>query len=248
MANELMSFDFQGNGVRVVMQNGEPWWIAKDVCDVLGHTNPSMAIDRLDEDERAKFSLGRQGETNIVNEPGLYALILGSRKPEAKVFKRWITHDVIPSIRKNGMYVTDSLLDDPEHLLLVTQRLVEERKARIAAEALLEEQKPLVTFAETCLDSKDSILVRELAKVANKNGINIGQNRLYKLLREWGLILTDSTEPSQRAMDAEYFEVVQRPIDTPYGKHLVPTTRVTPRGQVHIIEKLKAQQTKHPKD
>jgi phage antirepressor YoqD-like protein len=84
--------------------------------------------------------------------------------------------------------------------------------------------------------------------VANKNGINIGQNRLYKLLREWGLILTDSTEPSQRAMDAEYFEVVQRPIDTPYGKHLVPTTRVTPRGQVHIIEKLKAQQTKHPKD
>lgn len=242
MANELMNFDFQGNGVRVVMQNGDPWWVAKDVCDVLGHTNPSMALDRLDDDERAKLNLGRQGETNIVNEAGLYALILGSRKPEARVFKRWITHDVIPSIRKNGMYATDTLLDNPEHLLLlVTQRLVDERKARLAAEALLEEQKPLVTFAETCLDSKDSILVRELAKVANKNGINIGQNRLYKLLREWGLILPDSTEPSQRAMDAGYFAVVQRPVDTAYGQHLTYTTKVTPRGQVHIIEKLKAQ-------
>ena len=104
MANDLQVFDFEEYAVRIIMQDGEPWWVAKDVCNVLELTNPSMALVNLDDDERAKFNLGRQGEANIISESGLYSLIIRSDKPEAKKFRRWITHEVIPSIRKTGKY------------------------------------------------------------------------------------------------------------------------------------------------
>lgn len=101
MNTEIQTFNFNNASLRALTdENGEPWFVAKDVCDILGHSNASMALDRLDDDERAKFNLGRQGEANIVNEAGLYALVLGSRKPEARTFKRWVTHEVLPSIRK----------------------------------------------------------------------------------------------------------------------------------------------------
>jgi prophage antirepressor-like protein len=103
--NDMTTFEFEGQGVRVIRdEDGNPWWVARDVCNVLDHTNPSMAIEMVDEDERAKKSLGRQGETWVVNEPGLYTLIIRSNKPEARKFKRWITHEVLPSIRKTGSY------------------------------------------------------------------------------------------------------------------------------------------------
>lgn len=112
MVTELMKYEFQGNAVRVVVRDGEPWWVAKDVCDVLGLGNPSMAVTRLDGDEvnstEVIDSVGRVQTANTVNEAGLYSLILGSRKPEAKVLKRWVTHDVLPDIRKHGMYATDT--------------------------------------------------------------------------------------------------------------------------------------------
>jgi len=102
----MQVFQFESNEVRVVLKDSEIWWVAKDVCEVLGLTNPTMAVSELDEDERAKYSLGRQGKTNIINEPGLYSLILRSRKPQAKAFKRWVTHEVLPAIRKTGTYET----------------------------------------------------------------------------------------------------------------------------------------------
>lgn len=103
--NELQVFNnaMFGN-VRIILQNNEPWFVAKDVCDCLEHTNTTMALQRLDDDERAKLNLGRQGETNVINEYGLYSLVLSSRKPEAKEFKRWITHDVLPALRRTGSY------------------------------------------------------------------------------------------------------------------------------------------------
>lgn len=244
--NQLMNFEFEGRPIRVILRDSEPWWLASEVCEALEIGNTGQAMTRLDEDEYDRVPstiISNDGGPSrlVVNESGLYELILGSRKPEAKAFKRWIKRDVLPSIRKNGMYVTDQLLDDPEHLLKVTEKLVAERKLRLAAETKLIEQAPLVTFAETCLASKDSILVRELAKVASKNGFNTGEKRLYQKLREWGLILQASTEPSQRAMDAGWFEVIQRPVDTPYGQHLSSTTKVTPKGQVYIIERLRVE-------
>lgn len=242
----LMVFGFEGREVRVVMRDGEPWWIAKDVCDVLDLENSGQALSRLEEDEKGFITIadGTPGTPNraIISEAGLYSLILTTRKPEAKAFKRWITHDVLPSIRKNGMYITDSLLDDPEHLLQVTQRLVEERRARLAAEAKLIEQKPLVTFAETCLSSKDAILVRELAKIVTDQKITvIGEKRLYQRLREWSMVLQSKTEPTQRAMEMGLFEVIERPKETAYGTRLFTTTKVTPKGQVYIIERLRSE-------
>ena len=109
MENSIQKFNFKGNEIRTICKDGEPWWVAKDVCDILELSNPTAAIAELEEDERAKYSLGRQGEANIINEPGLYSLVLRSRKPEAKAFKRWITHEVIPSIRKTGGYASPAL-------------------------------------------------------------------------------------------------------------------------------------------
>ena len=107
----------------MILIDGEPWWVLKDVCDVLGLTNPSMIADRLDDDERAKLNLGRQGETNIISESGLYDVIVRSDKPEAKLFRRWITHEVLPSIRKRGVYATNDLLSNPELLFAAVQEL-----------------------------------------------------------------------------------------------------------------------------
>ena len=134
MNNGIQVFENSDFGkVRVVGRDGEPWFVAADVCSVLDLSNPTIAVSRLDEDERAKFNLGRQGDATIVNEPGLYALVLGSRKPEAKAFKRWITHEVIPIIRKTGAYSTrkpDSyMIDDP---IACAQRWIEETQGCLA--------------------------------------------------------------------------------------------------------------------
>lgn len=130
--NQLQQlFNYQGSNVRVVMKNNEPWFAAKDVCDVLGITNPTDAVKRLDEDERTRFNLGRQGETNFVNEPGLYGLVLGSRKPEAKEFKRWIKHDVLPSIRQTGSYSIEQ--KTPSELIAMIAQVNVEQEQRITA-------------------------------------------------------------------------------------------------------------------
>lgn len=109
--NDLMVFSFDQNKVRTVVLDGQPWFVAADVCSALGIQNVSQAVDKLDDDERSMFNIGRQGATNIINESGLYSLVLGSRKPEAKAFKRWITHDVIPTIRKTGSYSVKPTID-----------------------------------------------------------------------------------------------------------------------------------------
>lgn len=156
-------------------------------------------------------------------------LLIAYQEEAAEVLEQ---HFLGVTARKQGFRIPQSL---PEALRLAADAL--EQKALL--EAKLAEQRPLVTFAETCLNTKDSILVRELAKVASKQGLITGEKRLYRKLREWGLILPNSTEPSQRAMEAGYFEVIQRPVPTPYGEILSRTTKVTPKGQVYIIERLR---------
>jgi len=246
--NQIQIFNNEKFGdIRTITIDGEPWFIAKDVCDILCLGRGTRSVERLDEDEVRKTyitdSIGRQQEAYIVNEPGLYQLVIASNKKEAKEFKRWITHDIIPSIRKHGMYMTDSLLQkvmqDPDFLITLLQQYKDEREMRLLAEKKNEEQKPLVDFANACLKSKDTILVREMSKIAQDEGISIGQNKLYDKMREWGLILKGSTEPSQRAMNMKLFEVQESYVETAYGTKLTKTTRVTPRGQVYIIEKLK---------
>ena len=121
--NEMQVFEREEFGqIRTVTRDGEPWFVAVDVCRALEHSNVSSALERLDDDERSKLNLGRQGETNVVNEPGLYTLVLGSRKPEAKAFKRWITHEVLPSIRKTGVYAGDAKLMEAAKLIATCEQ------------------------------------------------------------------------------------------------------------------------------
>ncbi|MEV2698263.1 Bro-N domain-containing protein, partial [Paenibacillus larvae] len=143
--NQLQVFNFTGKDVRVIMKDGQPWWLAKDICSVLDHSDVSMAVKRLDEDEKLTQTLFVSGQNRnvwFVNEPGLYSLILTSRKPEAKQFKRWVTHEVLPAIRKTGMYATDELLDNPDFLIQAATKLKEEREARKLLESQIEQDRP----------------------------------------------------------------------------------------------------------
>lgn len=188
MNNEIKIFENKEFGkVRVQEINNNIFFVAKDVCEALDIKNTTQAIQRLDEDERTMLNIGRQGSTNLVNEYGLYNLVLASRKPEAKEFKRWITHDIIPSIRKHGAYMTsekiEEVLSNPDTIIKLAMDLKEERKQRLQLQETIEVNKPKVLFAESVETSKTSILVGELAKILRQNGHEIGQNRLYDWLR-----------------------------------------------------------------
>lgn len=243
MENGLQVFtNAQFGSVRTINQNGEPWFVAADVCRILELSNPSVAIERLDEDERAKFNLGRQGEGYAVNEPGLYSLVLGSRKPEAKAFKRWITHEVIPAIRKHGVYATpetvEKMLDDPDSMIKILQALKSERQARIAAEEKSRADAPKVLFADSVAQAESDILIGELAKLLKQNGVETGQNRLYDRLRKDGYIMKNSTIPTQKAMEAGLFRVIERTIAQPNGTtRITATTKVTGKGQIYFVNK-----------
>lgn len=239
--------------LRTVEFNGEIYFVAADVCKILELTNPTVAVSKLDEDERAKFNLGRSpingggGETNCVNESGLYRLIFASRKPDAKKFQRWVYHEVLPSIRKHGAYTTpatiENIIANPDFGIELLMNLKVEREKRIAAENLIEEQKPKVIFADAVETSKSSILIGELAKLAKQNGINIGQNRLFDWLRNNGYLIkgsrADWNMPTQKSMELGLFEVKERTINNPDGSNIIKrTAKVTGKGQIYFVNKL----------
>lgn len=216
------------------------------MCKALEHSNVTVALDRLDEDEKAKLNLGLPGgDTNCVNEPGLYSLVLGSRKPEAKSFKRWITHDVIPSIRKTGGYVGNEDMFVSTYLpfaddtvkALFGQTLAALRQAN----AQITEMKPKALFADAVEASHTSILVGELAKLIRQNGVNIGQNRLFKWMRENGFIMRNQNIPTQRSMDMGLMEIKERTINNPDGTvRITRTIMVTGKGQTYFVNRLLA--------
>lgn len=247
MNNEIQKFDFKGAALRTLTDEaGEPWFVAKDVCDILGHSNVSMALDRLDDDERSKFNLGRQGETNIVNEAGLYVLVLGSRKPEAHEFKRWVTHEVLPQIRRTGGYIPTTDADDDMTILakavMIGQRTMEAQKQRIAEQqARIVELEPKARFADAVAASDGTCLVGELAKMLRQNGMDIGQNRLFRLLQaDWYLGKSGSNRnvPTQRAMDLGLFRIKETTVTHADGHTTVSRTpKVTGKGQRYFIDR-----------
>ena len=243
MSKEIKIFDNEQFGqIRVIDQNGEPWFVAADICRVLEISNPSVAIDRLDEDERAKFNLGRQGMGYAINKPGLYTLVLGSRKPEAKAFKRWITHEVLPAIEKHGMYATpdtvEKIIEDPDTIIRILQEMKEERAKRVKAEQKIALDAPKVLFADCVAQADSEILVGELAKLLKQNGMDIGQNRLFDRLRNEGFIMKNSTMPTQRAMEMGLFRIIERSIVQPNGTtRITQTTKVTGKGQQYFVSR-----------
>lgn len=246
MGQQVETYKFHGEApVRVITgEDGEPWFVAKDVCDILGHSNVSVALDRLDDDERSKFNLGRQGNTNIVNEAGLYSLVLGSRKPEAHEFKRWVIHDVLPAIRKTGMYATpdtvERILDNPDVMIGILQRYKDAKEENARQAAQLEAQKPKVLFADAVGASDGTCLVGELAKMLTQAGYTVGQNRLFRQLRDDGFlgkIGQNRNVPLQRWVEQGLFRIKETAITHPDGHvTLNRTTKVTGKGQRYLID------------
>ena len=248
MNNELQVFSYEGNEVRTVQRDGEPWWVLKDVCAILDLGSPHKVAERLDEDERNQIPLtdrlGRLQDTAVVSESGLYNVILRSDKPEAKKFKRWVTHEVLPTIRKHGAYVTpaklEELMNDPDSWIKVLTALKEERAAKERLQLEATENKPKVIFADAVSVSEGTILIGELAKILKGNGIEIGQNRLFEKLRQDGYLIkrkgTDYNAPTQRAMDLGLFRVKETAITHSDGHVTISkTTKVTGKGQQYFI-------------
>lgn len=251
--NDLQLFKFENKDVRTLQIDGEPWFVGKDVTEILGYSKSRNALARhvAIEDKEVvpiQCDLGGTQEMTIINESGLYSLILSSKLPSAKEFKHWITSEVLPQIRKTGKYAPKPL--SREELLakavLEADTMIKEQKELIEQKTKeleetnnkLEEQKPKVIFAESVVASDSAILVRELAHLIKQNGFAIGEKRLYAWMRERGYICKGSCEPTQRALELGLFEIIVRTVQRGDKSPLeTRTTKVTGKGQVYFINK-----------
>ena len=246
MENAIKIFENEEFGsVRTMEINGEPYFVGKDVAEILGYANTSKAlIDHVDDEDKLNnetlSSWGQRGGW-LINESGLYSLILSSKLSNAKKFKRWVTSEILPAIRKTGSYSIQSkpdsyTIEDPAAR---ARRWAEEYEEKKALEAKIEEQRPLVEYAEHIQASKDVIDMKSMAKLASKNGIKIGRNKLFSFLRD-RKILDRENIPYANYMDKEWFEVVESTYTFSNGEEkITKTTLVKPKGQIGIIRQLK---------
>lgn len=256
--------------VRTVTINNEPWFVGNDVAGNLGYINYSDALYRhVHEEDRqiiqnsgiTSFEIPTRGLT-VINESGLYSLILKSKLPTARAFQRWITLDVLPTLRKTGTYsvrtneiscynaaveddklilakanlILDSIVKENEELLRVKDRVIAEKESVIVEQdKVIEETQRFINQISV---SKNSIRVRDLAQLCCKNGITIGQNRLFEQLRIWQLICRRDNSPYQRYVDMGLFEIVEFPIETSKGVEIKRSLRITGKGQEYIVVRL----------
>lgn len=255
MRNELMIFE--GNNVEVVEIDGKVLFNPKHVGECLGIVDATVRdhLSQMDGDEVTKLKNSDVGLTNFrklnnagenfLTEEGIYTLIFKSRKPEAMRFQKWVTKEVLPSIRQYGMYAKEELLNDPDMLFEVVSRYREERNARVLAEKTIEENKPKVLFAEAVNASHTTILVGDLAKLIKQNGCNIGANRMFEWLRDNEYLIkrkgSDYNTPTQKSMNLELFEVKESVITHSDGHTTInKTSKVTGKGQIYFINKFLA--------
>ena len=234
MKDEIQIFRNEEFGeVRTVMIDNEPWFVAADICGALALSNPSVTVSRLDEDERAKFNLGRQGEATVVSESGLYTLILGSRKPEARRFRRWITHEVIPSIRKHGMYMADNLLDqvlkNPEIVVVMATQLVEESRERERLDRELQQAQPKADYFDAFVNASDYTCIRNCGKE-----LGIPQNKFIAFMLEHKYLYRNADKdlmPSANSINRGFF--VLRDVYLPGGR-MKQQAMMTCMGKEHF--------------
>jgi anti-repressor protein len=240
MNNNLQIFKNNEFGeIRVVTKDNEPWFVGKDISERLGYKDTSDSLKRhVDDEDKGVGGIptpGGKQNMKIVNESGLYCLILSSKLPNAKKFKRWVTSEVLPSIRQTGGYIQTNESDDEETIMakaiLLAQKTIDKQKVE-----LQEKDR----FINQIAVSKNSLLVREVAKAISKSdtGLVIGEKRLYEKLRSWDLIFKKSTEPKQSALERGLFEVVEGTRTNSSGVFTYQTTRVTGKGQAYILKKL----------
>lgn len=254
-------FNYEHFDVRVVVLEEEAWFVGNDVAKILGYARPGDALSlHVEENDQKTLSYKAFGKTEyasvwkkndysnktIINESGIYDLIFSSKLPSAKKFKRWVTSEVLPSIRKHGAYMTSNTIEqaltNPDFLIQLATNLKEEQQKRLAAEQKVIEQQPKVLFADSVAASKTSILVGEMAKLLKQNGVDIGANRFFEWLRENGYLIkrkgTDYNTPTQKAMDLELFEIKETVINHNDGHTSInKTSKITGKGQLYFINK-----------
>lgn len=251
--NGLQIFNNEEFGqIRTVTIDNEPWFVGKDVAIALGYKNTKDALathvencDKIMGSQNAtpsiKDSMGREQRPTWINESGLYALIFGSKLDSAKRFKHWVTSEVLPSIRKHGMYAVDELVNNPELLIKVATELKEEREKSKRLEADNERMRPKEVFADAVATSRQSILIGQLAKLICQNGHEIGQQRLFRWMRENGYLMKHGSNynmPMQRYVEQGLFEIKESSVTNPDGSvRLTRTTKVTEKGQQYFINK-----------
>ena len=245
--NELHIFKNEEFGeIRTVTIDNEPWFVGKDVAVALGYKNTADAIGKhVDTDDKLTSQItiaGQRRDVTVINESGLYSLILVSKLESAKKFKHWVTSEVLPSIRKHGMYAVDDLLNDPDMAIKAFTALKEEREKNRLLQEDVKRMKPKEIFADAVSTSHTSILIGDLAKILKQNGIQTGQKRLFEWMRENGFLIkrngVDRNMPTQRAMDQGLFEVKESTVNNPDGSvRINRTTKVTGKGQQYFINK-----------
>ena len=260
--NEIQVWNYESSEIRTVQVNGEPWFVLADVCKVLELSSPHKVADRLENDERNQIpvtdSLGRYQNTAIINESGLYTVILRSDKPQAKPFRKWVTSEVLPSIRKHGAYMTDQALEkaltNPDFLIELATQLKTEQEQRcrlettVAAQSKqMEQDKPKVLFADSVAASSSSILIGELAKLIKQNGVDMGQRRLFAWMRENGYLIkrcgSEYNLPTQRSMERGLMEIKETSVIHSGYTTISKTPKVTGKGQVYFINLLVGRKT-----
>ena len=246
--NEVTIFNNEEFGqVRVVMVNNEPYFVAKDIATVLGYKDPKNTVKNRCKRGRVSQIPHPQNpdktlDVTVIPESDIYRLIIGSKLKSAQKFENWVMDEVLPSIRKHGAYMNNEVIErtitDPDYLIQLATALKEERQARLVAEQKIEEQKPLVDFANQVSDTTSLIDMNQMAKLLKDENIPIGRNRLFEILRKKE-ILRNNNEPYQKYIESGYFKVKENTYDTPYGTKTYIKTYVTGKGQIWITEKLR---------
>lgn len=241
--NEVQLFNFESHEVRSLLLNNEPWFVGKDVAEALGYSKARNAIaTHIDSEDKKdapiQGTLGGVQEMTVINESGLYSLVLSSKLPSAKKFKRWVTSEVLPALRKTGQYQVKELSGQE----LMAKALIEAQSVLAAKDKVIEEMKPKVVFADAVATSHTSILVGELAKILKQNGIEMGQKRLFAWLREKGYLIkrqgTDYNMPTQKAMELGLFEIKEGSYVNGSGVNITTKTpKITGKGQQYFINK-----------
>lgn len=249
MANNLQIFTYNSFKVRTAQKDGEPWFVLKDVCTILGISKYRDVAERLDPDEREPVrvdTLGGKQEMLCINESGLYNVILRSDKQEAKPFRRWVTSEVLPSIRRHGAYMTPETLEaailNPDYLLKVATALKAETDKRKALEDKVQADAPKVLFADSVAASSSTVLIGELAKILRQNGVGMGERRLFQWMRDNGYLIkrngTDYNMPTQSSMEQGLFRIKETVINHSDGHTSVSKTpKVTGKGQAFFLNK-----------
>ena len=244
---ELQVFKNQNFGeIRTIMKEGNSWFFGKDIAKVLGYSNTRDALSRhVEADDKAAVVIhdgGQNRNMSIINESGVYALIFRSTLPKSKQFKRWVTSEVLPSIRKHGMYAIDELLDNPDFMIKTIETLKYEREQKLKFQKQIQSDKPYTEFGKAITTSSKGILIGEFAKLLKNDGIFIGQNRLFSWMRSHDYLISRGlrkNQPLQKYVDQGLFIVKETVMHIDGEKKIQITPLITGKGQVYFLKKLK---------